>query len=69
MIDIKRVKERKSFEYYGYIEDKLTEKYTKVSVDGNEYFYNEKDNCYFKITVLPKSINRRLKKEDGITND
>lgn len=57
MINIQYVKERKSFKYYSYIENKLTERYTKVGVDGNEYFYNEKDNCYFKITVLPRSIN------------
>lgn len=51
------VKSKESLTYYSYVKNKLAEKYSRVDVNGIEYFFNKKDNCYFKITVFPKSIN------------
>lgn len=31
--------------------------YTRVNVEENEYFYNKKDNGYFKVTVFPIRFN------------
>ena len=57
LIDVNRVKSKKSLEYYDFIQDKLSSIYSKVNVGKNEYFYNKKDNCYFKVTVFPVRFN------------
>lgn len=57
MTDIYRTKTKKGIEYYNAVTHELSKNFDIREINGEQCFYDDRTNNYFKVKVLPQCMN------------